>query len=395
MKIWQGSCIVHNTFPVRVCWTRRLHTRTRSWWRIPNARKRCCAHADFIGSTSAIIDFCASSPAREFIVMTESGVNFSLERVAPGSTFHYVANENCNCSECPFMRLNTLEKLRDSLLCLEPRVELLPDDLIAARWFPSSVCWQSSDTPYRQIRPRSRQPAHQRDRPLQHPLLLLHAEEGVQFMDRKEILSFEEIERFVRAAVPLGITKLRITGGEPLVRRDLPRLIEKLAAIEGIRDIALTTNAVLLQQQAKDLYSAGLRRLNIHLDTLDRERFRQITRRDDLPRVLAGIDAAVDAGFEKIKFNIVAVKGLVEPDIVPMARYCRERGFEPRYIEFMPLDSQSLWDRRQGSDCRRNHRHTISREIGPLVPVPDAIRARPPPNTRTPMAAAVWASSRR
>ncbi len=98
-------------------------------------------------------------------------------------------------------------------------------------------------------------------------------EEGVKFMDRREILSFEEIERFVRAAVPLGITKLRITGGEPLVRRDLPLLIEKLAAIPGIRDIALTTNGVLLERQARDLYAAGLRRLNIHLDTLDRERF--------------------------------------------------------------------------------------------------------------------------
>ena len=196
-------------------------------------------------------------------------------------------------------------------------------------------------------------------------------EEGVQFMDRKEILSFEEIERFVRAAVPLGITKLRITGGEPLVRRDMPRLIEKLSAIEGIRDIALTTNAVLLQQQAKDLYSAGLRRLNVHLDTLDRERFRRITRRDDLPRVLAGIDAAVDAGFRRIKFNIVAVKGLVEPDIVPMARYCRERGFEPRYIEFMPLDSQSLWDRRRVLTADEII-HTISNEIGPVVPVPDS-----------------------
>ena len=100
-------------------------------------------------------------------------------------------------------------------------------------------------------------------------------DEPVRFMDRGEILSFEEIERFVRAAVPLGITKLRITGGEPLVRRDLPRLIEKLSVLDGIRDIALTTNAVLLKQQAKDLYSAGLRRLNIHLDTLDRERFRR------------------------------------------------------------------------------------------------------------------------
>ena len=196
-------------------------------------------------------------------------------------------------------------------------------------------------------------------------------EEGVQFMDRREILSFEEIERFVRAAVPLGINKLRITGGEPLVRRDLPRLIEKLAPVEGIRDIALTTNAVLLEQHARDLYAAGLRRLNIHLDTLDRERFRQITRRDDLPRVMAGIDAAVAAGFRSIKFNIVAVKGLVEPDIVPMARFCRERGFEPRYIEFMPLDAQSLWGRQKVLSADEIIA-MISSEIGELVPVPDA-----------------------
>jgi cyclic pyranopterin phosphate synthase len=196
-------------------------------------------------------------------------------------------------------------------------------------------------------------------------------EEGGTYMPREDLLSFEEIERFVRAAVPLGITKLRLTGGEPLVRRGLPGLIEKLAAIEGVRDIALTTNAVLLAGQARDLYAAGLRRLNIHLDTLDRERFRQITRRDDLPRVLAGIDAAVAAGFEKIKFNVVAVKGLIEPDIVPMAQFCRERGFEPRFIEFMPLDSQSLWDKNRvllADDIIA----IIEREIGPVEAVPDA-----------------------
>ncbi len=196
-------------------------------------------------------------------------------------------------------------------------------------------------------------------------------EEGVKFFDRHEVLSFEEIERFVRASVPLGITKLRITGGEPLVRRDLPELIRKLVAIPGIRDIALTTNAVLLEQYAVPLREAGLKRLNVHLDTLDREKFKQITRRDDLPKVLAGIDAAVKAGFEKIKINVVAVKGLIEPDIVPMARYCRERGFEPRYIEFMPLDSQSLWERRQVLTADEMIA-LISSEVGPLEAVADA-----------------------
>jgi cyclic pyranopterin phosphate synthase len=195
-------------------------------------------------------------------------------------------------------------------------------------------------------------------------------EEGVQYMDRAGILTFEEIERFVRIAVRLGISKLRLTGGEPLLRRGLPGLIEKLAAIPGIRDIALTTNAVLLERQAADLYRAGLRRLNIHLDTLDRGRFERITRRDDLARVLAGIDAAVAAGFEHTKLNIVAVKGLVEPDIVPMALYCRERGFEPRYIEFMPLDAQSLWDR--GHVLTADEIIAVlSREISPLRAVPD------------------------
>jgi len=157
-------------------------------------------------------------------------------------------------------------------------------------------------------------------------------EEATDFAPREEILTFEEIERFVRVAASLGVNKLRLTGGEPLLRRDMPKLIERLSAIPGIHDIALTTNAVVLEQHAQALYDAGLNRLNIHLDTLDRERFKQITRRDDLPRVLAGIDAAARVGFKQIKLNIVAVKGLIEPDILPMAHYCRERGFEPRFI---------------------------------------------------------------
>jgi quinolinate synthase len=127
MKIWQGSCIVHNTFPSR----RLLEAKTEFPDAIVVAHPECpeavLRHADFVGSTSAIIEYCAGSDAREFIVMTESGVNYSLERAAPGRRFHYVANENCNCSECPFMRLNTLEKLRDALTNLSPRVELSAD----------------------------------------------------------------------------------------------------------------------------------------------------------------------------------------------------------------------------------------------------------------------------
>jgi len=195
-------------------------------------------------------------------------------------------------------------------------------------------------------------------------------ERDVQFIDRSEILSFEEIERFVRIAVSLGVNKVRVTGGEPLVRKDLHVLIRKIAGIEGIRDLALTTNGVLLADQAEALYDAGLRRLNVHIDTLDREKFRQITRRDDLPRVLEGLDAAQRTGFGPIKINAVAVKNLLEPDIVPLARFGRERGIEVRYIEFMPLDAQGLWDRNKVL-LADEMLQMLNKEIGPLEAIPD------------------------
>ena len=195
-------------------------------------------------------------------------------------------------------------------------------------------------------------------------------ETDVHFVQRREILDFEEIERFVHIAVTLGIRKLRVTGGEPLVRRDLPLLIERLSAIPGIQDLALTTNGVLLPKLAEPLYRAGLRRINVHLDTLDRERFHQITRRDEIGKVLAGLEACKSLGYKKIKINAVAVKNLVEPDIVPLALYARQNGFEVRYIEFMPLDAQNLWDKSKvllADDIVA----MLSREISPLVPVPD------------------------
>jgi cyclic pyranopterin phosphate synthase len=195
-------------------------------------------------------------------------------------------------------------------------------------------------------------------------------EHDVEFVERREILDFEEIERFARIAAGLGIRKIRVTGGEPLVRRDLPVLIRRLAAIPGIEDLALTTNGVLLAELAAPLHEAGLRRINVHLDTLDRARFLEITRRDDLARVLAGIEAARRLGFGPIKLNAVAVKNLVEPDVVPLARYARERGFEVRYIEFMPLDAQQLWDRSKvllADDIIK----MLSQEICPLEVIPD------------------------
>lgn len=195
-------------------------------------------------------------------------------------------------------------------------------------------------------------------------------ESNVKFEPRENLLTFEEIERFVRVAVELGVRKLRITGGEPLVRKNLAKLIHKLASIDGIDDLALTTNGVLLAEQAKELYQAGLRRINVHLDTLDRDRFIQITRRDELNRVLEGIEVCQRLGFGPIKINAVAVKNLVEPDIVPLARYGRDRGIEVRYIEFMPLDAQGIWEHDRvllADDVLA----MLAQEIGPLEEVPD------------------------
>jgi cyclic pyranopterin phosphate synthase len=194
-------------------------------------------------------------------------------------------------------------------------------------------------------------------------------EEGIQFQAREEILSFEEIARFTRIAASMGVSKLRITGGEPLVRKDLPHLVSMLASIPGVKDIALTTNAVLLEGLARPLRDSGLGRLNIHLDTLDRERFRQITRRDDLDRVLRGIDAAQNEGFP-VKLNAVAVKGLVEDDIVPLAQFGRERGIDVRFIEFMPLDAQGIWDR-NGVLTADEMLSVLKEKIGPLDEIPD------------------------
>ncbi len=194
-------------------------------------------------------------------------------------------------------------------------------------------------------------------------------EEGIQFQPRAEILSFEEIARFARVAASLGVTKLRITGGEPLVRKNLPHLVELLADIPGIRDIALTTNGVLLKELARPLRDAGLGRVNVHLDTLDRERFLQITRRDDLGRVLEGIDAALALGIP-MKLNAVAVKGLVEEDLAPLAEFARERGIEVRYIEFMPLDARGIWDR-SGVLTADEILAILGEKIGPLDEIPE------------------------
>ena len=189
----------------------------------------------------------------------------------------------------------------------------------------------------------------------------------VQFMPRDELLTFEEIERCATIAARLGVNKLRLTGGEPLVRQQLSKLVEKLAAIEGIQDLGLTTNGILLADQAPDLYAAGLRRINISLDALDPVKFREVTRRDGYERVLEGIQAARDVGFDPIKINAVSIRGLTEDQAVPFAQLARESGIEVRFIEFMPLDAENAWERDKvlfAADIRAR----LEAELGPLVP---------------------------
>lgn len=190
--------------------------------------------------------------------------------------------------------------------------------------------------------------------------------ENVEFVDRSELLTFEEIERFVKVAVRLGVDKLRITGGEPLVRRNLPVLIEKLAAIDGIRDIGLSTNGILLGEQAKDLFTAGLRRVNISLDALDPVRFKEVTRREGYERVLEGLQAARDVGFGPIKINAVAIRGLTEDQVVPFGRFARDSDVEVRFIEFMPLDADNAWERDRVLFAAEI-RDRLEAEFGPLV----------------------------
>ena len=196
-------------------------------------------------------------------------------------------------------------------------------------------------------------------------------EEGAEFAPISQLLTFQQITRFVTAALPLGLCKIRLTGGEPLLRPKLQQLIANLTALSGIKDLALTTNGVLLAKRAAGLYDAGLRRLNVHLDTLDAERFRTMTRRDDFARVMEGIETALEIGFPSIKLNAVAVKGLTERDVVPLVRFGRQHGIEVRFIEFMPLDAQHLWslDRVLTADKMIV---MLEEEFGPLTPVPDA-----------------------
>ncbi len=166
--------------------------------------------------------------------------------------------------------------------------------------------------------------------------------EGMQWLDRSDILTFEEIERVSRVLVDrFGVRSIRLTGGEPTVRARLSVLVAKLAKL-GV-DLSMTTNGATLAMFAHDLRSAGLQRINISLDTLDRQRFIDLTRRDELPKVLEGIDAALAAGFHPVKVNAVLMRGINDDEIVPFLRLGREKGLTVRFIEFMPLDAQGEW----------------------------------------------------
>ena len=168
--------------------------------------------------------------------------------------------------------------------------------------------------------------------------------DGMQWLVREEILRFEEIERLVGLLVQMGIEDVRLTGGEPLGRRDFPALASMLSRIEGLRDLSLTTNGYLLERDVAALAAAGIDRLNVSIDSLQRDRFFQLTRRDALPQVLRGLDAAVaQPGLRQVKVNAVALRGFTEEEAIPFARFARERGVQVRFIEFMPLDGDGAW----------------------------------------------------
>jgi len=169
--------------------------------------------------------------------------------------------------------------------------------------------------------------------------------DNVEFMDRSNLLSFEEIQRVAQIVSRMGINRLRLTGGEPLMRKNLPVLIKMLNEVDGIDDIAMTTNAYFLKDQAQSLKDAGLKRLNVSLDALDPEKFRDVNRRDCLQSVLDGLDTARKVGFKSIKINAVAVRNFSETEIMSLIEMGRSDGFEVRFIEFMPLDSDKVWER--------------------------------------------------
>lgn len=193
--------------------------------------------------------------------------------------------------------------------------------------------------------------------------------EGLEWLSRAEVLSFEEIERLVRVMARMGVSELRLTGGEPLLRRDLPELVRMLAGIPGVDDLSLTTNGVLLDRLAGPLVEAGLKRINVSLDTLSHTRFAELTRRDALDRVLAGLEGAERyLELRPIKVNCVAIKGFAEEEVPALAELARRKPYVVRFVEFMPLDADELWRSQRvltGAEVR-----AIIEERWPLEEIP-------------------------
>ena len=193
--------------------------------------------------------------------------------------------------------------------------------------------------------------------------------DGLPWLERAEVLTFEEIERLVALLASMGVRDLRLTGGEPLVRREFPRLAAMLTAVEGLREVSLTTNGYLLERDADALADAGIDRVNVSIDSLQRDRFFEITRRDSLPQVLRGLDAvARRPELRPVKVNAVAIRGFTEQEALPFARFAREHDFQVRFIEFMPLDADHAWSEDQvltGDELRE-----IIHAVHPLEELP-------------------------
>jgi GTP 3',8-cyclase len=164
-----------------------------------------------------------------------------------------------------------------------------------------------------------------------------------EWIDKREILTFEEITRLAKLAIDFGVDKIRLTGGEPLVRQNLPRLIEQLSALAGLEDLCVTTNGALLSEQIQALKQAGLGRINISIDTLDVEKFKRMTKRGELSKVLEGIFAAKAAGLAPIKLNAVVERGVNDDDIIPLVEFARQHGFGMRFIEYMDVGNANNW----------------------------------------------------
>jgi GTP 3',8-cyclase len=193
--------------------------------------------------------------------------------------------------------------------------------------------------------------------------------EGLEWLERDELLTFEELERVVGVLATMGVDEVRLTGGEPLVRRDLPHLVERLAAVPGVDDLALTTNGVLLDRFAEPLVAAGLKRLNVSLDSLSHVRFAEITRRDALDRVLAGLEEAERyPELRPIKVNCVAIRGFTEEEVPALAELARRKPYVVRFIEFMPLDADEAW---RGDDVLTGEEiRALIEEHWPLEEIP-------------------------